>query len=286
MLIGRLVGLGVGHARLLGDLRGRIASMAHIEFFGDSYQYAHRVLLETIAQMGEWTVHPMMFRFVCNCQGDPCPNEPGGGLDLLHYASFLGLQREQVLPQDPQAEPLTMENLVGDVQHYEYLFLDPDIGIPARAIRPNNIRFEEYLQANLLAEIARQEGRQIVLVFDHSYQQSKLAQRRVRPCEAPFLCGICQIRNEGENPAGYLCNRCNAVTLAKRKLEYLCQEFRGEGEAIHCGAVIVRSNPVVCYVWVSTNQETVEQVRGTLLDELAIPDWRLLACPCGPCQAP
>ena len=36
--------------------------------------------------------------------------------------------------------------------------------------------------------------------------------------------------------------------------------------------------------WVSTNQDTVEQVRGTLLDDLQMPDWRLLACPC--CETP
>ena len=258
--------------------------MAHIEFSGDSYQYGHRVLLEELAHLGEWTVHPMMFRRVCKCLGDGCPNEPGGGLDHNNYASFLGLRREQVLPMVQQAEPLTMENLVGDVQGCKYLFLDPDTGIPAGAIRANDTRLEEYIQANLLAEIARQEGRQIVLVFDHSYQQSKLAQRKVRPYEAPFLCQMCQDRNEGEDPAGYLCNRCNAVTLGKRKLEYLCQEFRREGEAIHCAAVIVRSNPVVSYVWVSTNQDTVEQVRRTLLDDLQMPDWRLLACPC--CETP
>ena len=260
--------------------------MAHIEFFGDSYQYAHRVLLKELAHLGEWTVHPMMFRCLCKCQGDGCLCEPGGGLDLNKYASFLGLPREQVLPRDQQADPLTMENLEGDVQGCECLFLDPDTGIPTRVIRPNDKRLEEYLQANLLAEIARQEGRQIVLVFDHSYQQSKLAQGKVRACEAPGLCQACQDRNRGEDPAGYLCNSCNAVTLGKRKLEYLCQEFGREGEAIHCAAVIVRSNPVVCYVWLSTNQDTVEQVRCILLDELAILDWRILACPCGQCPAP
>ena len=261
--------------------------MAHIEFFGDSYQYAHRVLLETVAPRRKWTVHPMMFRLVCRCQGDPCcPNEPGGRLDPNDYASFLGLRREQVLTRDQQAGPLGRQTLVPDVQGCEYLFLDPDTGIPTRAIPPNNERFEDYMYAAPLAEIARQEGRQIVLVFDHSYQQSKLAQRKVRPCEACFLCRVCQNRNEGENPARYLCNRCNAVTLVNRKLEYLCQEFGGAGEAIHCGAVIVRSNPVVCYVWVSTNRDIVEQVRHILLGELQMPDWRLLACPCGQCPAP
>ena len=69
--------------------------------------------------------------FVAQCYR----NEPGGGLDHNNYASFLGLRREQVLPMVQQAEPLTMENLVGDVQGCKYLFLDPDTGIPAGAIR-------------------------------------------------------------------------------------------------------------------------------------------------------
>ena len=260
--------------------------MAHIEFFGDSYQYAHRVLVKELAHLGEWTVHPMMFRRMCKCRGDRCPSKPGGGLDLNNYASFLGLRREQVLPNAQQTEPFTMENLGGDVQGCECLFLDPDTGIPARIIRPNDERQEEYLQANLLAEIARQEGRQIVLVFDHSYQQNKLARGKVRAREVPVLCQKCQDRIGTKVPTEYLCNSCNAVTLGNRKLEYLCQEFGREGEAIHCAAVIVRSNPVVCYVWVSTNQDTMEKVRCILLDELAILEWRLLACPCGQCPAP
>ena len=52
MLVGRLAGLGVRFAGLLGDLSGRMQEMAHREFFGDSYQYTHRVLLEMLARLG------------------------------------------------------------------------------------------------------------------------------------------------------------------------------------------------------------------------------------------
>ena len=73
----------------------------------------------------------MIFRSCCECKDAPdrCPNEPGGGLSLNDYAGFLGLRREQVLPRDQQAEPLHRQSLEQDVQHSNYLFLDPDTGI-------------------------------------------------------------------------------------------------------------------------------------------------------------
>ena len=258
--------------------------MAHIEFFGDSYQYAHRVLLETIAPRREWTVHPMMFRSSCGCKDAPqrCPDEPGGGLDLNDYASFLGLQREQVLPRDQEAEPLSWPTLLADVQGCEYLFLDPDTGIDleGRAGRPKHIRGTD------LVTIARQQGRLLVLVFEHSYKREALTLRAVLNDEVGLLCNVCQPLMNGQNQGMKLCSRCKTIVNLRRKLAALCQRGRRGGEAIHCGAVIVHSGSLVSYVWVSTSQNNVKEVRRTLLGELPILDWRLLACPCGECPAP
>ena len=258
--------------------------MAHIEFFADSYQYAHRVLLETIAQRSKWTVHPMMFRSGCECRGTPhrCPNEPGGGLDINHYATFLGLRREQVLPRDQQAEPLGWETLVDDVHGCEYLFLDPDTGIDLEGRQGRR----KHIRATDLVTIARQEGRLLVLVFEHSYKRENLTLAAVPRDEIGFLCNVCQQLMNVRNQGRILCSRCKTVVNLRHKLANLCQMLGGEGEAIHCGAVIVHSGSLVSYVWVSTNQDTVGEVRRTLLGELPMPDWRLLACPCGECPAP
>ena len=250
--------------------------MAHIEFFGDSYQYAHRVLLHAVAPPEKWIVHPMMFRSECKCKGDPCLDEPGGGLNLGKYAEFLGLPRDAVLGADNPEGRLARENLVKDVKPHPFLFLDPDTGI-APSKRKHE---EEFIRANLLVDIARQRGRQTVLVYDHAYQYNKLKRKKVNCVEVPFLCETCQGRSQCKN----ICNRCNAVTLVKRKLKKLCRGSNGDDNAIHCGAVIVRSNPCVCYVWVSTNPEKVKNVRSRLLSELPMPCWRLVSCPC--CESP
>ena len=257
--------------------------MAHIEFFGDSYQYTHRILLEMLARLGEWTVHPMMFRSRCECSGAPrrCPNEPGGGLDPNDYAIFLGLQPEQVLPRDQQAGPLGWRTLVNDVQCCEYLFLDPDTGIDLGGGRGR----QKHIGGTDLAAIARQEGRRLVLVFEHSYTRENLLLDAVLDDEVGLLCNVCRQLMNGHNQNMILCSRCKTVVSLRHKLAGLCQIQMVEGEAIHCGAVIVHSGSLVSYVWVSTNRDTVEQVH-ILLGELQMPDWRLLACPCGQCPAP
>ncbi len=98
--------------------------MVHAEFFGDAFQYVHRGLLRAIAPPNAWIVHPMLFRRV---DGGP----PGGGLDLTHYAQFLGLPREAILPEARNGIRLTRQTTVADVAPYagHYLFLDPDTGI-------------------------------------------------------------------------------------------------------------------------------------------------------------
>ena len=256
--------------------------MAHREFFGDSYQYSHRLLLETIPlHKGEWTVHPMMFRAGCECTGarGRCPAVPGGGLDVDRYAGFLGLGRDQVLSVD-DGGPLPRRSLVADVDGgHEYLFLDPDTGIDlaGRLRRPKHITGTE------LAAIARQDGRQLVLVFERSYRRENLALNAVANEEVGFLCNICLVRMDGRDRDANLCTRCRDVVSLRRKLANLCRMFDGNGEPLHCGAVVVSSGSRTAYVWVSTNPCAVRAVRGVLGEALRLYDWRLLACPCAVC---
>ena len=132
--------------------------MAHAEFFGDSYQYAHRVLLRAIACPDKWAVHAMVFR------------GRGGGLDVDEYAEFLGLPRLIVISDTEGGKPLKWQTIVADVKPHSsrYLFLAPDTGIA------QGHGSTQHVGAKQLAEIALQPNRKSVLIFDHSYPRKEL----------------------------------------------------------------------------------------------------------------
>ena len=176
--------------------------MAHAEFFRRCFPIYPPRLLHATAPPNEWIVHPMLFRSV----GD---GQPGGGLDLTHYAQFLGLAREAVLPEVRNGRRLTRQTIVADVEPYAGydLFLDPDTGIDE-----NGEGTTKHVSAQQLAEIAWARNGRIVLVFDHAYgREAGRPQDRVA-----------------------------------QKLQLLWCQNR-----LHGFAAIVRTSPLVCYVWVS-----------------------------------
>ena len=205
--------------------------MAHAECFGDAFQYTHRGLLSAVARPDEWIVHPMLFRSV---GGGP----PGGGLDLAHYAQFLGLANGAVLPAVRDGIRLTRQSMVADVRPYtsHYLFLDPDKGIDE-----NGGGSTQHVSAQQLAEIAQERKGKIVLVFDHAY------------------------RREAGQPQDRVAQKLQALWCQNR---------------LHGVAVIVRTSPLVCYVWVSTMHDAVDDIMDRILQELPIPGRLLVPCPC------
>ena len=134
------------------------ATMAHSEFFGDAFQYCHRVLLQVIAPPAEWIVHPMMFYY------------EGGGLDLAQYAQFLGLPRTSVLSETREGRRLTKPTMVNDVEPSAdyYLFLDPDKGINMSGQGDTR-----HVSAQQLADIARARNGKGVLVYDQAFVREK-----------------------------------------------------------------------------------------------------------------
>ena len=200
-------------------------TMAHLEFFGDAFQYCHRVLLQVIAPPPRWIVHPMMFYY------------EGGGLDLAQYAQFLGLPYTAVLSETKDGRRLTKPTMVNDVEPYAdyYLFLDPDKGI--------NISGQgstRHVSAQQLADIARARNGKSVLVFDQAFvPENDIPRNRV---------------------AG--------------KLQTLW-----DGHKLHSGAVIVRTNRLTCYLWVSSEHDAADDVRNKILQQLPIPDRFVAPCP-------
>ena len=204
--------------------------MAHAEFFGDAFQYTHRVLLRAIAPPDEWIVHPMLFRSV---GGGP----PGGGLVIADYAQFCGLPYTAVLPEGREGRRLTRQTMVADVQPYatHYLFLDPDTGIDVHGGGDT-----KHVEARQLAQIARARNGRIVLVHDQAY-----------------------VYEAGE-----------AQDRVSRQLHDLWAAHQ-----LHGTAVIVRTTPLVTYVWVSTEHQAVDEVMRRILRILPIPERLLVFCP-------
>ena len=127
-----------------------------------------------------------------------------------------------------------------------------------------------------------------MLVFEHSYKREILTLGAIPSDKLGFLCNVCLGLMNGQNQAKKICGRCKTVVNLRGKLEGLCQrlenDVEGESDSLRrrYRPGVVRPFP---YVWMSTNQDTVEQVRHALLGQLRMPDWRLLACPCVACLA-
>ena len=204
--------------------------MAHAEFFGDSYQYCHRVLLRAMAPPDEWIVHPMLFRSV---GGGP----PGGGLAIEDYAQFCGLPNAAVLPEERDGRRLRRKTMVADVQNYSshYLFLDPDTGINVGGGGDTS-----HVAAQQLAQIAVARNGRIVLVHDQAYVYS--------------------------------------ADEAQHRVSLKLQDLR-DLHQLHGAVVIVRTNPLVTYIWVSTEHQAVDKVMRRILRTLPIPDRLLVFCP-------
>lgn len=199
--------------------------MAHAEFFGDSFQYCHRVLLRAIAPPDEWIVHPMLFRY------------EGGGLNPVDYAQFLGLPNTAVLSRETIGRRLTRQTMVGDVEPYAnfYLFLDPDTGIAIQGGGDTS-----HVTAQQVADIAGTRNGQIVLIHEQGYEY-EAGQPRDRVAQ---------------------------------KLQCLWVDHQ-----LHSAAIIVRTSPLVSYVWVSTEHYPVDVVMDSILHELPIPERLLVPCP-------
>ena len=58
------------------------------------------------------------------------------------------------------------------------------------------------------------------------------------------------------------------------RLQILWEEHR-----LHSGAVIVRTSPLTCYLWVSTEHDAADDVRNQILQQLPIPDRFVVPCP-------
>jgi hypothetical protein len=237
--------------------------MAHKEFFGDAYQYAHRVLLDLALPAYDpegWIVHPMMFR------------NNGGGLDIGAYAGFLGVDEETVLDRDGNGRRLDSPILPEHVAHRPgaNVFLDPDTGINF------GNGGQKHVGARRLAQIANQEGRRIVMVFDHAYRRERITVAYRTHEGLRIHNGVCPVPPDDDG-FDVLCGPCRAVEQVHRKLVRLWNEPHLR---LHCAAVIVRASPCVCYVIVSTECTQVQATMNRIYGQVPVPGWFRVDCPC------
>ena len=240
--------------------------MAHKEFFGDAYQYVHRVLLESALPARDeegWIVHPMMFR------------NNGGGLEIGDYAGFLGVDEGAVLERDGNDQPLSSPIQPEDVKHRPgpHVFLDPDTGIDLGNGGKN--KNKTHVSAWCLARIANQAGRRIVMTFDHAYPRIRV-RVDARTYEGPRIHdGACGVRRRADENFDVLCGPCRAAEQVHQRVDDLWQKHR-----IHSAAIIVRASPCVCYVFVSTECAEVAKATRRIYDTVPVPEWFRIACPC------
>ena len=235
--------------------------MAHIEFFGDVYQHAHRVLLDVARPACDdegWIVHPMMFR------------NNGGGLEIGDYAGFLGVDEDAVLDRDGNGRRLDSPIRPEQVAHRPgaYVFLDPDTGINF------DNGGQKHVGARRLAQIAEQVGRRIVMVFDHAYPRETIRVANRTHEGGRVYDGECPVKLD-DNGFAVLCGPCRAAEQVYLKLVRLWNELD-----LHSAAVIVRASPCVCYVVVSTACTHVQTTTDRIYDQVPVPEWFRVACPC------
>lgn len=128
-------------------------------FHGDAYEFPKRALIQGLAPLNGWAIHPMYYDFVI------APHDPNFAAD---YADFLGIELLQrgECPRDHLVEACN--------QSRDHLFLDPDTGLWRHQRRPRG-GWIKHIGIHELAQIACAPGREkrLTLVFDQSMTRAE-----------------------------------------------------------------------------------------------------------------
>ena len=127
-----------------------------MKFFGDSYDFSKRCLMEWLAPEESWAVHPMFTEQVSQD-------------DAKSYGGFL---RAHVLT----TKPLTLDQdravYFADVKWQGHLLFDPDTGVwrtGGRHTKPKN----EYIYQSELAKQVALRPKHLTVVFDQAVSKTK-----------------------------------------------------------------------------------------------------------------
>ena len=134
------------------------------KFHGDSYEFAKQGIIEGLAPLGGWAIHPMYYDY------SEEPFDPGFA---GYYADFLGIR----LVDHGECPRNEVAAVGGRCQ--QHLFVDPDTGLWAGEGRPRDGQ-RKHIRVTEFAEIANAPGREdkLTLVYDQSYPNGTIENKR------------------------------------------------------------------------------------------------------------
>lgn len=165
----------------------------HPRYFGDSYDVVKQSLLRWLAELGEWSFHPMFTKQVAVERG-------------LEFGRFLGARclSEQVLAPSTDRRAYLRPAL----ECATHLFLDPDTGLAARRVPA--AKRPAYLMVDELVEIASARPTKLTLMFDQSVPRGR-EQKAVESKLVPLAeCGLSSL--------AYITHACFLLVGADRQL--------------------------------------------------------------------
>ena len=137
------------------------------EFFGDSYDFVKKEIINGLAPAEDWAVHPMYFS-----------EDPTEGF-VESYSRFLGVGAVEGCINDRDLVPAVSELC------RKHLFLDPDTGLWVPGVGVEQLQpgggWDRHLRVEEVGEIAiaPERERMLTLIFDQSYPRRTLADRRI-----------------------------------------------------------------------------------------------------------
>lgn len=143
-----------------------------MSFFGDSYDIVKQSLLRWLADVGEWSAHPMF-------------TEAATSQEAADFARFLGVP---VISSEVLRPETKRDGYFRVVERVEDIFLDPDTGVCLT--KKPRAKSHRYVYASELVHMAAHPGSRLILTFDQSYRRGAGAAAVAAKLEALQALGL------------------------------------------------------------------------------------------------
>ncbi len=127
-----------------------------VNHIGDSYDIVKKFLVHSLAPDAKWVAFPMF-------------NHEVKTDDIHTYEDFLHVQviSKTVITKDNRIDCLA------SLDHYRYIFIDPDTGISLRTT--NSVK---HIFGSELVKLCKESPKRLLLVFDQSFDRRKKGTRK------------------------------------------------------------------------------------------------------------
>ena len=147
------------------------------------------------------------------------------------------------------------------------------LGLAEDAVLPRVMHDRAVTRQTMVRDVEPYVGQYLFLDPDTGIDEN--GDGSTKHVSARQLADIAQMRNGGIVLAfdhAYVREEGRPQDRVTLKLQLLPHQLHG-------AAVIVRTSPLVCYVWIATMHDPVEDIMGQILDNLPIPERLLVPCP-------